>query len=435
MSMTLVDLNNFASQIARLEKANRAVSGQTNLLSPRHSHQHPVHVLYGGAHLFSEKTFAKVNLLAKEAFQFAAPNFESLNQLIGANWSPEFSQNVFNRLSLKMEREPLEDYRIDFEDGYGARSDEEEDAHAVSAAKTLADLAQKNHTPKSIGFRIKPLSVTGMKRSLKTLALFVQTFLDTGGKNSTLKHLVVTLPKVTNAEQVATLCEILDGFESTYHLHPGYFAVEILIESPEAFLSADGTIPLPTFLLAARGRCRSIHFGVYDFTSSMGIGSAGQAIDHMAADFARMWMQVLSGLAPGLGVSDGIINRLPLLPKHSTPEAIEAFRDTWRYNYQQMTRSLMNGFYQAWDLHPSQLHIRHAANYAFVLSEFESAVSRLKTFVEKSSRASHVGGMFDDRASVLGLINFFERAVSSGVIQIQDLLDRGVDLSDVRQTI
>ena len=167
--MTQVDLNNFASQIARLEKANRGVSGQTNLLSPRHSHQHPVHVLYGGAHLFSEKTFSKISLLAKEAFQFSAPNSEALNQLVGLNWSPEFSQNIFTRLSLKMEREPLEDYRIDFEDGYGVRSDEEEDAHVVSAAKTLADLVKKNETPKFIGFRIKPLSVTGMKRSLKTL--------------------------------------------------------------------------------------------------------------------------------------------------------------------------------------------------------------------------------------------------------------------------
>ncbi len=234
---------------------------------------------------------------------------------------------------------------------------------------------------------------------------------------------------------MATLCDILEGFEATHHLAPGFFCIEILVESPEAFLSGDGTIPLPTFLLAARGRCRSVHFGVYDFTSSMGIGSAGQAIDHIAADFARMWMQVLSGLAPGLGLSDGIINRLPLLPKHATPEAVELFRDTWRYNFRQMTRSLTNGFYQAWDLHPSQLHIRHAANYVFVLSELDGAVSRLKTFIEKSSRASHVGGMFDDRASVLGLINFFDRALASGVIGVKELLEVGIDLRDVRRTL
>jgi citrate lyase beta subunit len=433
--MTHVDLNSFGNQIARLEKANRAVESQSALLAPRHVHQHPVHVLYGGAHLFSEKTFSKISLLAKEAFQFAAPNPEALNQLVGVNWTSTLAENLFNRLTEKMNAEPLEDYRIDFEDGYGVRSDEEEDAHAVAAAKTLVHLASQNSVPRSIGFRIKPLSVGGMRRSLKTLALFVQTFVDAGGKVTGLKHLVVTLPKVTNAEQVATLCDVLEGFENTHHMSPGFFTVEILVESPEAFLSADGTIPLPTFLLAARGRCRSVHFGVYDFTSSMGIGSAGQAIDHIAADFARMWMQVLSGLAPGLGLSDGIINRLPILPKHATPEAIEVFREIWRYNYQQMTRSLTNGFYQAWDLHPSQLHIRHAANYAFVLSELDGAISRLKTFMEKSSRASHVGGMFDDRASVLGLINFFDRALASGVIGVQELTDHGIDLKDVRQTI
>lgn len=433
--MTHVDLNLFASQISRLEKANRSIESQSALLSPKHIRQHPVHVLYGGAHLFSEKTFSKIRTLAFDAFNFAAPSAESLSLLIGSGWTQEFAQNLHNRLSEKMKREPLEDYRIDFEDGYGVRTDEEEDSHAVSAARTLAAMVGTGDIPRSVGFRIKPLSVSAMRRSLKTLALFVETFLKAGGANSGLKHLVVTLPKVTNAEQVATLCDILESYESSHHLTPGFFSVEILVESPEAFLSADGTIPLPTFLLAARGRCQSIHFGLYDFTSSLGIGSAGQAIDHMAADFARLWMQVLSGLAPGVGVSDGIINRLPLIPKQVTTEAVESFRDTWRYNYQQMTRSLTNGFYQSWDLHPSQLHIRHAANYSFVLSELDGAISRLKTFIDKSSTASHLGGLFDDRASVLGLINFFERAINSGVLSAAELLSRGIDLVDVRRTI
>jgi hypothetical protein len=190
--MTHVDLNNFANQIARLEKANRAVESQATLLAPRHAHQHPVHVLYGGAHLFSENTFSKISLHAKEAFQFAAPNAESLNHLIGANWSDKFAEKVFNRLTEKMLREPLEDYRIDFEDGYGVRSDEDEDAHAISSAKTLVQLAKTGAVPRSVGFRIKPLSIGGMKRSLKTLALFVQSFIDAGGKSCNLKHLIVT---------------------------------------------------------------------------------------------------------------------------------------------------------------------------------------------------------------------------------------------------
>ena len=37
----------------------------------------------------------------------------------------------------KLRREPVEDFRIDFEDGYGNRSDEEEDGHAAAAAQQV----------------------------------------------------------------------------------------------------------------------------------------------------------------------------------------------------------------------------------------------------------------------------------------------------------
>ena len=58
-----------------------------------------------------------------------------------------------------------------------------------------------------------------------------------------------------------------------------------------------------------------------------------------------------------------------------------------------------------------------------------------KNLMDKSSTASHLGGLFDDRASVLGLINFFERAINSGVLSAAELLSRGIDLMDVRRTI
>ncbi len=453
--MTVVDLNQFSAQIARLEKSNGVLSAQSHRLSPRHAHQHPVHVLYGGAHLFSEATFAKIARMSQEAFQFAAPDAGTLNKLVGGDWSTEFSSAIFSRVSKKMIREPLEDYRVDFEDGYGVRTDDEEDRHAKAAAVTMVKLAEAEHTPRVMGIRIKPLSTAGMRRSLRTLSLFVTQFAEesavasavesaansgrqtsaSGSKRSRLKFMMVTLPKVTSPEQVTTLVDILDAFEKNFHLGAGFFRVEILIESPEAFLSVDGTIPLPSFVAAARGRCQSLHFGIYDFTSSLGIGSAGQEIDHLSCDFARMWIQIVAGLAPGLGLSDGIINRLPMSPKENSSAALADYHDAWRYNYKQMMRSLTLGYYQGWDLHPSQLPIRHIANHVFILQEFDSAAARLKVFVERASQASLSGGLFDDRASVLGLLNFFERATASGVLSRSEVEARGVDIEAVKNSI
>ena len=433
--MTTIDLNKFAEQIGRLERANRAVETQARSLSPRHNHHQPAHVMYGGAHLFSEKTFSKISELALSAFRYAVPDAAAFEVLIGESWTAAFTHKLYSMVSQKIAIEPLEDYRIDFEDGYGVRDDAEEDQHAVGTAALLAELSNRGQTPRNAGFRVKPLSVAGMRRSLRTLTLFVDHFAQTYKPEGVLKRLIVTLPKVTNAEQVATLADILEEFEVRHHLGAGFFSLEILIESPEAFLNVDGTIPLLSFVAAARGRCQSLHFGVYDFTSSLGIGSAGQAIDHPACDFARLWMQVAAGLAPGLKVSDGIISRLPLVPKISSPESDAEFKAAWRYNFKQIVRSLAQGFYQGWDLHPAQLPVRHVANYVFGLRELSGAVSRLKAFSEKASTASHVGGVFDDRASVLGLINFFEWAVAIGVVSESELQGLGINIDLVRRSI
>ncbi len=52
--------------------------------------------------------------------------------------SREHAATVRERVADKLRREPIEDYRIDFEDGYGNRSDEEEDGHAVRRAGEVA---------------------------------------------------------------------------------------------------------------------------------------------------------------------------------------------------------------------------------------------------------------------------------------------------------
>ena len=67
------------------------------------------------------------------------------------------SYSVYNKIIKKLKTEAVEDFRIDFEDGFGNRPDDEEDETAVNAANELA-LAMKNKTLSPfIGIRIKPL--------------------------------------------------------------------------------------------------------------------------------------------------------------------------------------------------------------------------------------------------------------------------------------
>ena len=73
----------------------------------------------------------------------------------------------------KLKREPVEDYRIDFEDGYGNRPDAEEDGHAVSTAQAVARGAASPRFPAFLGIRIKPFTQALRKRSMRTLDVFM----------------------------------------------------------------------------------------------------------------------------------------------------------------------------------------------------------------------------------------------------------------------
>jgi hypothetical protein len=153
---------------------------------------------------------------------------------------------------------------------------------------------------------------------------------------------------------------------------------------------------------------------------------------HPACDFARHMMQVAFG-GTGLWLSDGATNIMPVAPHRAaeggsplTPEQVEENRATvhraWRLHYDHIQHSLINAYYQGWDLHPAQLPTRYAAVYAFFLDSLEAASERLRNFVEKAAKATLVGDVFDDAATGQGLLNYFLRAINCGAITEQEAL-------------
>ena len=96
----------------------------------------PVHTVYGGAHLFKSDTAPRLGALALRAFEAYAPDAETFGQAIKL---PSYlAGTIYERVLEKLKSEAVEDFRIDFEDGYGTRPDEDEDVHAVSAAQEVA---------------------------------------------------------------------------------------------------------------------------------------------------------------------------------------------------------------------------------------------------------------------------------------------------------
>ncbi|MBY0589281.1 phosphoenolpyruvate kinase [bacterium] len=443
-----ISSNDLADVFEGLSEASRASAehypGEPNC-------RQPVHTLFGGAHLFRADTARRLGQLALRAVEEHAPDCTSLARAVGmvesnelpdgidlsrflANDSTELraetpdlwlARAVYDRVLAKLRREPVEDYRIDFEDGFGIRSDAEEDAVAISAANEVAQGLLTRLLPPFLGIRIKPLTDEFKFRAARTAQIFVATVLNrTGGVLP--PEFVITLPKVTIAEQVVAMDKLLTLIESTYQLKHGTIKLELMVESTQAFLGPDGRSPLPALLFSITpGRCRGIHFGVYDYSASAEITASHQSLDHRACDFARQMLKV-SYARTGVFLSDGPTT---LIPVGTTP----AVHRAWKLSYANIRRALVDGFYQGYDLHPAQLPVRFAACYAFFLQGAADASRRLNNFVRSETRVAMSDGVFDDAATAQGLLNFFRRGIHCGALTQDELSATGLSPKDFRE--
>jgi citrate lyase beta subunit len=423
----------------------------SGLTPPRTVARAPIHVVYGGADRFSAETPAKFGRLALKSLEMYAPNFvefanafwikgcetlpvyddviaeleikliENAEQIRAENFPAWLAWTIHQRTIEKLKSEPIEDFRIDFEDGYGIRSDQEEDSDAIFAASHLAAAGQSANKTAFCGFRIKSFQPETFRRSARTLELFLTDLLEkTGGVLP--ENFVVTLPKITRTAEVGVLHELLLAFEKERLLAPGSIKIEIMIETPSAVRHS------AELVAAARGRCVAAHFGAFDYTAGFGITAVHQYLRHPACDFARSLMQV--DLAPlGIRLSDSVTTEMPV-PIHKgenlSAEQLKENKSTvhkaWRLHFNNITHSLINGFYQSWDLHPAQLVARYAAVYSFFWESFEAQGQRLKAFLERATKATLSGNQFDDAASAQGLLNYFLRGLNCGALNEAEML-------------
>ena len=400
------------------------------------SDRQPVHTLYGGANLFKSDAPILLGNRALEILGAYAPNHEVFGKAFGLTGGSDFSKRIYDKVVAKLKSEAIEDFRIDFEDGYGNRSNEEEDATAVSTAIEVAKGMKEKTLSPFIGIRIKPFTEEMKERGLRTLDIFISTLVkETDGKLP--DNFVVMLPKVTIPEQPETLANFFTILEDELGLEKGVLKMEMMVETTQAIMDINGTNPLFRFIKAAHGRCIAMHFGTYDYTASCSITAKYQEMDHPVCDFAHHVTKVALAHT-GIWLSDGATNTMPIGPHRGdlTPEQEEENRQVvhraWKKGYDHIRHSLWNGYYQGWDLNPAQFPMRYAAVYAFFLESYDDAVDRLKTFVEKAARATLIGDVFDDAATGQGLLNYFLRALNSGAITEEEVLATGLTLEEIR---
>lgn len=307
---------------------------------------------------------------------------------------------VADKVTAKLENEPIEDLRLDFEDGYGNPGDEQEDADVRKAAAAVVQAVNDGVAPPFIGIRFKCFEVPTRARGLRTLDLFVSELCAAG---ELPEGLVLTLPKVSTVAQVEAMVYACQRLEAAHGLPDRRLGFEVQMETPQLILGADGRVPVAELLHRAEGRITSLHYGTYDYSASLGIAAEYQSMEHPAADYAKQVMQVAVA-GTGIHLSDGSTNILPLGDAENVAAA-------WKLHGRLVRRSLERGYYQGWDLHAAQLPTRYIATYAFYREGFAAAAQRLRNYVHKLDSA-----IMDEPATAKALAKFVHRGVECGAV-------------------
>ncbi|MFI5691820.1 DUF6986 family protein [Kribbella sp. NPDC051586] len=358
----------------------------------------PIHTVYVPADRFDVRTVGDWGAQARAALDAYGGSAAELAKVL--DLPDEFADDVYDRVRAKLEHEPIEDLRIDFEDGYGNRPDDEEDAAATAVAQALA--AQKTPATPFHGLRIKSLEAPTRRRAVRTLDLFLKAATITDG-------FVITLPKVTSVEQVEAMVLVLETIEQQYGLPLLKF--EIQVETPQAILGADGTALIARMVKSGGDRVTGLHYGTYDYSASLGVAAAYQSMEHPVADHAKDVMQ-LAAAGTGVFVSDGSTNVLPVG---------DAVHDAWRLHFRLVRRSLARGIYQGWDMHPAQLPTRFAATYLFYREGFDQAARRLRAYLGHGE-----SGYLDEPATAAALAGFVLRGIECGAIDTTEFDTTGL---------
>ncbi len=408
---------------ALLAEADRALAGADRALAEGYPGnrpgRQPVHTVYVPADRFGPGLAGQWGEQAAAALERWAPGPALFAAAIGL--PADLAADVRPRVRAKLAEEPVEDLRLDFEDGYGDRGDETEDADARRAAATLATEVEAGTAPPFTGLRIKSLEAPTRRRAIRTLDAFLAGL---GGRTTLPPGFVVTLPKVTSAEQVAAMAGLCDRLEQAHGLGQGRLRFEVQVETPQVILGADGTAVVARCIPAARGRLTGLHYGTYDYSAALGIAAAQQSLEHPVADHARAVMQVAAA-GTGVRLSDGSSNVLPVGGRDQVTQA-------WALHARLVRRSLERGFYQGWDLHPAHLVSRYAATFGFFRAGLPAAAARLRGYTHRGGlggsppRGNTVradGGVLEEPATARALAGFLGRGLDCGAVSAAELAD------------
>ncbi|MBU3067128.1 aldolase [Nocardia sp. NEAU-G5] len=364
----------------------RAVDAELNRRYPGDRPGQPIHTAYVCA---ADATKDLPHEWGTAALELADRHADLLTELAGAD--------SVSRVRNTLAQRPIQDLRLDFEDGYGTRGGEVEDGDATRAGEVLAALPA---TVISRGIRTKGLTAAEYDRAIRTL----ERVLD--GAGGVPDGFVFTVPKLRAVEQVDVAVQVCEALEQAHGLASGALRFELQIESPQAVIAADGTATVARAIAHSAGRCTGLHYGTYDYSAACGISPQFQSLEHPVADHAKAVMQAAAAQT-GVWVCDGSTQVLPVGAE--APAALNR-------HFRLVTRSLERGYYQGWDMHPGHLVTRWLATFTFFRGALTAAAPRIDRYLQRQG-----GAVVDEPATAQALATVVLRGLDCGAFGPEDV--------------
>ncbi|KQR98968.1 aldolase [Williamsia sp. Leaf354] len=364
--------------------------------------EQPVHTVYVGADVVASDT---LSLWSTEAVSIAEANRPVLVALS--------SDASVDAVIARLRRDPVDDLRIDLEDGYGNRPDDVEDAHARAAGEVLAHWSRTATGPRlTSGVRCKGLGPAERRRGLRSMEMVLT------GAGGVPDRFVFTVPKLRAVEQVDAVVALCEEIERAHGLGENTVRFELQIESPQAVIGFDGTATVAAAIHRSGPRLSGLHYGTYDYSAAMGVVSAHQSLEHPVADHAKAVM-LAAAAQTGVWVSDGSTQVVPTGDPDRVASAL-------RRHHRLVRRSLERGIYQGWDMHPGHLVTRWLAVQTFFAEAMPAAAARLGGHLERvtgdgTAESGSDTGVLDEPATARAMATVVARGWACGAFTHDDV--------------
>lgn len=374
--------------LSGIESRLQAVDSELSRLYPGDRPGQPIHTAYVSGADASVDT-------PREWGSAALELAENQRDLLVALAREDTVARVFETLRER----PIQDLRFDFEDGYGTRPDDVEDAAALNAGAVLKALPAE---VRSRGIRTKGLTTLEWARAIRTLEKVLE------GAGGVPEGFVFTVPKIRHVEQADLTVQVCEALEAAHGLPSGSLKFELQIESPQAIIAADGSSPVSQLIQRSNGRCTGLHYGTYDYSAALGIAPKFQSLEHPVADHAKAVMQAAAATT-GVWVCDGSTQVLPI----GTDEEVRAAVSR---HFRLVTRSLERGYYQGWDMGAGHLVTRWLATFAFFREGLGIAAPRIGRYLDRQG-----GAVMDEPATAQALATVVLRGLECGAFDPADV--------------